>query len=76
MPEQKRSVSAYFFSPCGGHRAGRGQRTLSNRAGTTNQADTGPAGGEGRKTAPALSMTVFYQIWAVAVNTIDACKSM
>ena len=40
MPEQKRSVSAYFFSR-GGH---------------------GPAGGRGRKTVPALSMTVFYQI--------------
>ena len=42
MPEQKRSVSAYFFSPCGGYKAGagRGQRTLPNRADMANQADT------------------------------------
>ena len=81
MPEQKRSVSAYFFFPRR-TQAGRGQRTLPNRAGTANQADTGrpgaedsaeltrhgqssghtPAGSGGRKTVPALSMTVFYQI--------------
>ena len=57
MPEQKRSVSAYFFSPCGGHKAGagRGQRTLPNRAGTANQADTRqPGAEEGRRFLPCL----------------------
>ena len=61
MPEQKRSVSAYFFFPA----ADTGRPGAEDSAELTRHGQSSghtPAGSGGRKTVPALSMTVFYQI--------------